>query len=618
MKPTHILILILLSVATQLNSQNEDFTIEKCKETGILSDLTEKGGVLIRPIIQDYISSWDLEDSEYGKPVFLSSSSFDFSQSEKSTFPAIEQLNTINHLSLNDDSTYVLSILNNGKYDLFISESGKKPQRIFKGSLKSQNLHPFITEDGDQIFFSSNSGNHLDNYDIFLINKLEDSWSTPIRLNTGVNDLENQFYPTFYDDTLYFSTELEGSLEIMSSAKQDQFKTSTKLEAPFNSSEDDFLLHKKNNQLYYLTSNRENSADVPYVVTRNNVAVKEKMLISGYLACSGNRISNIPISLESVFGIRMDNDITDAEGNFLLRSDKSIKRYKLKLDKKDSRIKDCAVLYLTDRDGNVIQKILVNEENAFIFEIIDPDDIKDLQFKSVEDESLLQIELDGQIYENTPGDIGKGEPVRILSEDGKMIALAYTSPDGSFKFSDLSPDSKYNLKFDENSKQLKLNIIKDGEIIPVPIKNNEAIYERIAEENAIDIIDDRGKNITISKDEFFNLQNIFYENNSSQLSEIAKFQLDRFSKLLFNNDEISVELISHTDSKGEDSYNFNLSEKRSKKALEHLVSIGVNGDKVTATGKGETELLNRCSDGVNCTEEEHAINRRTEIKIVIK
>lgn len=201
-------------------------------------------------------------------------------------FPRLEQLKSINHLSLNNDSTYVVSVLDNGRYDLLISERGKKPHRIFKGTLKNQNLHPFITDEGDQIFFSSNSGNRLDNFDIFLINKLEDSWSTPIRLNTGVNDLESQFFPTYYDDTLYFSTELDGSLDLISAAKQDQFKTSTKLKEPFNSSDDDFLMHKKNNQLYYLTSNRENSADAPYLITRNNIAVKDKILTGSPLPTS--------------------------------------------------------------------------------------------------------------------------------------------------------------------------------------------------------------------------------------------------------------------------------------------------------------------------------------------
>ena len=607
------------SIATLLHSQNSVLEMEKCAEKGILTDINLNGGILIRPGLHDYISNWDLTNSDFGIAYEFKSSNIDFKNAKLTESSLYLKSAGVNSLSQSiADSSQAFSLCKNGVHSLYVTSPRKAPVRVLKGTKIAQYLHPFITDSGDQIYYSSNSGNQIDNFDIFLINKMEDGWSSPIRLNGGVNTPYNQLFPTFYDDTLFYSSDEGNGLDLYTSAKTDQFKTNQKMNSPFNSGDDDFLVHKKNNQLYYITSNRENSADSPFKVTRENAAVKEKMLITGYLACSGNRISNIPISLEKILGTAIDNDITDAEGNFILRADKQIKKYKLKLDKNDERLEECAVLYLTDNEGNVIQKILVNEENEFIFEIIDPDEIKDLRFKSIEDESLLQVEIDGQIYENTPGDIGKGEPVKILSKDGEMIALAYTSPDGTFKFSDLSPDSKYNLKFDENSKQLKLDIIKDGLAVPIPIKNNEAIYERIEEKNALEIIDDRGKNITIAKDEFFNLQNIFYENNSSELSQIAKFQLARFSKLLFNNDEISVELISHTDSKGEKLYNFNLSEKRSKKAQEYLFSLGVSKDKVTAIGKGENEILNKCTDGINCAEEEHAINRRTEIKIVVK
>lgn len=613
-----IIILIWSSTAILLHSQNSEIEVEKCTEHGILSDIKENGGVLIRPKLQDYISNWNLTDSEYGEAYEFTTLNPDFKNAQLSAIIPFINSAGINSLSESStDSSKAFGLYKNGFHDLYVTQPGQAPVRILKGTYKTQYLQPFITAEGDQIYFSSNSGNQINNYDIFLINKLKDGWSNPIRLNYGINTLASQTFPTFYDDTLFFSSDKGDGLDIYASAKRDQFKTSQKLSSPFNSDQDDFLVHKKSDQRYYITSNRGSSNNYPYRLTRTNSAVKEKMLITGYLSCSGNRISNVPISLEKVFGTPVDKDITDEKGNFILRSDKQIRQYKLKLDKKDVRIKDCAVLYITDKEGNVIQMIMVNEENEFIFELIDPDDIKSLKFKSIEDESLLQVRIDGQIYENTPGDVGKGEPVRVLSESGEMIALSYTAIDGTFKFNALSPDSKYNLKFNENSKLLKLNILKDGQAIPVPIKNNQAIYQRMKEKDAIDIINDRGERITIARDEVFNLQNIFYENNSSQLSEIAKFQLGRFSRLLFNNAKISVELISHTDSKGEKSYNLNLSQKRSKKAQEYLVSLGVLGSQVAASGKGETELLNNCTEEVKCTEEEHAINRRTEIKIVI-
>ncbi|MNR32304.1 Outer membrane porin F precursor [compost metagenome] len=79
---------------------------------------------------------------------------------------------------------------------------------------------------------------------------------------------------------------------------------------------------------------------------------------------------------------------------------------------------------------------------------------------------------------------------------------------------------------------------------------------------------------------------------------------------------VRMELTAHTDARGSAAYNQQLSEKRATSALEYLVKEGVAADRLEAIGKGESELLNQCSDGVKCTEAAHQLNRRTEFKIV--
>jgi outer membrane protein OmpA-like peptidoglycan-associated protein len=79
-----------------------------------------------------------------------------------------------------------------------------------------------------------------------------------------------------------------------------------------------------------------------------------------------------------------------------------------------------------------------------------------------------------------------------------------------------------------------------------------------------------------------------------------------------------IELSSHTDSRSSDAFNLQLSQKRAKAAVDYLISKGINKNRLIAIGYGETKLLNKCSNDVNCSEEEHAINRRTEFKILEK
>ncbi len=83
-----------------------------------------------------------------------------------------------------------------------------------------------------------------------------------------------------------------------------------------------------------------------------------------------------------------------------------------------------------------------------------------------------------------------------------------------------------------------------------------------------------------------------------------------------DNPTIWIELGSHTDSRGKDSYNLTLSQKRAESAVQYIISKGIDKNRITAKGYGETQLVNKCANGINCSDEEHQLNRRTEFKIV--
>jgi len=79
---------------------------------------------------------------------------------------------------------------------------------------------------------------------------------------------------------------------------------------------------------------------------------------------------------------------------------------------------------------------------------------------------------------------------------------------------------------------------------------------------------------------------------------------------------VSIELASHTDSRGSKASNQNLSERRAKAVVTYLIAKGINSSRLTANGYGEARLTNRCSDGVSCTEREHRANRRTTFRVI--
>ncbi len=111
------------------------------------------------------------------------------------------------------------------------------------------------------------------------------------------------------------------------------------------------------------------------------------------------------------------------------------------------------------------------------------------------------------------------------------------------------------------------------------------------------------------------IENIYYDLAKWNIRKDAAEELDKLLVTLKDNPGIIVELGSHTDSRGKDKYNLDLSQKRAEAAVEYLVKNGIDASRISAKGYGETKLVNRCKNGVKCSERRHQMNRRTELKI---
>jgi len=125
-------------------------------------------------------------------------------------------------------------------------------------------------------------------------------------------------------------------------------------------------------------------------------------------------------------------------------------------------------------------------------------------------------------------------------------------------------------------------------------------------------------NIELEKarlDKRIQIQNIYYDYDKWDIRPDAAERLDQVVTLMQDNPGLSVELGSHTDSRGGDAYNLQLSQKRAESAVAYIVANGVPAPRISAKGYGETQLVNRCRNGVSCDEAAHQQNRRTELRI---
>ncbi|MBC7884313.1 MAG: OmpA family protein [Saprospiraceae bacterium] len=110
-------------------------------------------------------------------------------------------------------------------------------------------------------------------------------------------------------------------------------------------------------------------------------------------------------------------------------------------------------------------------------------------------------------------------------------------------------------------------------------------------------------------------ENIYYEYNSSNILKGAANELNTLAMTMEKNPDMSVRLESHTDSRGTAAYNLQLSINRAEAVRKYLTSLGIEEDRITIKGYGESKLRNECTDKVACPEAKHRYNRRTEVVI---
>lgn len=181
---------------------------------------------------------------------------------------------------------------------------------------------------------------------------------------------------------------------------------------------------------------------------------------------------------------------------------------------------------------------------------------------------------------------GKDVPVATLMSNGR----------GEYSYDRFEPGKKYVIRGE-----------KDGYI-----KRELNVDPEIADMAKLDLSLDP----KLKKNDLITFNDILFDYNKADLLPASILVLNNLGELLLANSGALVELSAHTDSRGSDSYNERLSQRRAESAVNYLVSMGVDQNRIIAKGYGENRLKNRCDDRVSCTEEEHLVNRRVEIKVL--
>ncbi len=144
------------------------------------------------------------------------------------------------------------------------------------------------------------------------------------------------------------------------------------------------------------------------------------------------------------------------------------------------------------------------------------------------------------------------------------------------------------------------------------------------ESNTIEIAKSKGEMITIpvalqpidviiTETEIV-LKPIFFEYNKSNITREGAYELDKLVQVLKSNNQLVILAKAHTDNRGSDDFNLSLSDKRAKATAQYVISKGIQAYRISGQGMGESEPKVDCKE--NCSEEDHAQNRRSEFLIV--
>ncbi len=182
---------------------------------------------------------------------------------------------------------------------------------------------------------------------------------------------------------------------------------------------------------------------------------------------------------------------------------------------------------------------------------------------------------------------------------GKVLAVSYANEKGEFEFKLENLDENEKILMVVEQENYKQQVLELGDI-----------------SNETEIPLDINLEPEIKKDKVIEFHNIYFDFGKATLKEESKEVLDRIVEVMNENPTLEIELSGHTDSQSSAGFNLKLSQQRADEAKRYIVSKGISENRIVAIGYGETRLLNHCKDNVPCSEEEHAINRRIEVKVI--
>ena len=452
-------------------------------------------------------------------------------------------------------------------------------QSIFSSALFKENANdgtPAFTKDGNTVVFArGNTGKSKDpspDVDLYMSKKTGNAWSEPERLSIS-DSLAWDGSPSFSADerTLYFSSNRKGGkggvdLYRVPIDNSGRFGRPINLGSTINTPGDELFPYvSANGKLYFSSDGHPSIGGLDLFVASRN----ESEIVVEHLGVPINSIGDdFAISFSDSTQGYISSNRPGGKGDddiYFFKSTGSEDRW------------------WTTAPPPVIDTLNKKIVNYFVqVKVVDP----------------------------------SGNPIDSVKinvrKNGQTLSNEKTNKKGFIELIDMAENDELVFKCDkEDFITVRSSFSMEGKTIPESLLKKEmtdTTFQVIITMDRPEI----GKEIS----KLYEINSIYYDLDKADIRTDAAEELDKIVQFLTDNTQMNLELGAHTDARASTGYNLKLSQRRAESAVNYIIRRGITKDRIKPKGYGESQLINECSDGVECPEEMHQQNRRTEFKII--
>ena len=452
-------------------------------------------------------------------------------------------------------------------------------QSIFSSALFKENANdgtPAFTKDGSTVVFArGNTGKSKDpspDVDLYMSKKTGNAWSEPERLSIS-DSLAWDGSPSFSADerTLYFSSNRKGGkggvdLYRVPIDNSGRFGRPINLGSTINTPGDELFPYvSANGKLYFSSDGHPSIGGLDLFVASRN----ESEIVVEHLGVPINSIGDdFAISFSDSTQGYISSNRPGGKGDddiYFFKSTGSEDRW------------------WTTAPPPVIDTLNKKIVNYFVqVKVVDP----------------------------------SGNPIDSVKinvrKNGQTLSNEKTNKKGFIELIDMAENDELVFKCDkEDFITVRSSFSMEGKTIPESLLKKEmtdTTFQVIITMDRPEI----GKEIS----KLYEINSIYYDLDKADIRTDAAEELDKIVQFLTDNTQMNLELGAHTDARASTGYNLKLSQRRAESAVNYIIRRGITKDRIKPKGYGESQLINECSDGVECPEEMHQQNRRTEFKII--